>query len=257
VLFQAGDTVWADIRILEVSERPLVVYPPFGLRIEAGQQRVLVAETELEDCWFTDAKNMLWAGSTVLRGSGTGIVVHTFGKMLVDMYSDAASMHPVWPQMGDLGRLTSGRKQVFVHHLSRKFGLLVRDCKQTTKSVLGLSDATKAALPCHVVLHWRSPLFRVCDEAQQLRVDHVRLGKLVREEADDAMGEVLAACAVCSAGWLSLEKMKTWSSGAINLASVTAEGPPDPVGTALLRWSLSHLGAKVWRGELIVVVLFC
>jgi hypothetical protein len=248
VVFGAGDIVWADVRVLEVSSGPLVVLPPYVLRNAQTVQRVLTSEVEPEEREFTDARNMLWGGSTVLHGGGTGIVVHTFGKMLLDMYTDFVMVNPVWNQFNDLGRLaSSGKKHFLAQFWAHQFGLSMRDCKATAKSVCALASAENAEKPCHIVLHWKSPLLRGA-EPRELRVDHVRLGKLLQEEPDELMGEVFAACAVCSAGWLDLEKMKTWSSGAIPLSDVTAEGQADPVGIALLRFALSRLGAKeFWR----------
>ncbi len=254
VLFQAGDSVWCDVRVLHVDEEdPLIVLPPYCLRHDATVCRELISDVEPQGTEFTDARNMLWGGSTVLRGSGSGVVVHTFGKMLVDMYTSDLFVqpHPIWPQFGDLGRLTFGKKKLLSQFWARQFGVALRDCKATVKTVRGLSDADKSEQLCHVVIHWRSPLLRpakALDHDDVCQVDHVRVGKFLREEPDELMGEVMTACAMCAAGWLSLDKMKTWSSGAIPISDVSAEGPTDPVGVALLRFALSHLGAKeFWR----------
>ncbi len=246
VLFEAGDCVWADLRLLEVaaSKGSLVVHPPDSLK-EPLCIRRLSAETEPEGSDFYLARNMVWAGSLVMRGGGTGVVVHTLRDTLSQTFSGNA-MYSIWNCFSGQGGITSKGK-VHVRRHWEQHSLWLRDLASDFK-------VTRSFLFKQLVIHCRSPLLVCRGDSDEPSVDHVLLGKELEQpplsKEDGLMGEVLTCCALVSSSWLVLDKIKDWSAGAIALADVTAEGKTDAVGTALLRFALSRLRAKqFWKAR--------
>jgi hypothetical protein len=238
VVLEAGDSVWGDVRVLEVTSArsALMVIPPDQM-IEMLTVRQLTAEQEMEGTSFLAARNMVWAGSTVVRGSCVGVVVHALPRSLRQVFSS--------PLHGGIGAdpfITSKRKLHLKTLWEQRFGLLLPDGKNMFRRL-------RKTPFTHIVLHWKSPLLAWRAEERPLVALRVLVGREMQEavEGRDAalIGEVLQCCSVASSSWLSLEHMKEWNAGAMAIGDVGAQGPRrDPVGAALLRYALARLGAK-------------
>ncbi|NMC37403.1 MAG: HAD-IC family P-type ATPase [Bacteroidales bacterium] len=123
VLLESGMKVPADMRLLEVS----------GLEIDesflTGESVAAVKQTGIlqEDLGVAERTNMAFAGATVLKGRGMGVVVCTgidtqVGRISIDVTESASAKPPLVQRMEKFTKQIS----IFIVALSLFLGILLR-----------------------------------------------------------------------------------------------------------------------------------
>lgn len=123
VLLESGMKVPADMRLIEVSGLKIDESFLTGESIAAKKQIALLHE----DSGVADRTNMAFAGATVLKGRGLGIIVCTgiytqVGKISQDVTSSASAKPPLVQRMEKFTRQIS----VFIIALSIILGVILR-----------------------------------------------------------------------------------------------------------------------------------
>lgn len=107
VLVEAGYRVPADLRLVEVNNLEVDESPLTGESIPVPKGKEKIASSTLE---LGDRKNMLFAGTTITRGRGRGVVVATgmqteLGKIAGMLAKSEAGPTPLQQRLDHLGKI--------------------------------------------------------------------------------------------------------------------------------------------------------
>ena len=237
VLVETGDVMLADVRLIKMEE-PMIVRPPLTRTVPL-RCRQLKAEEEPNQMLFSEASNMIWSGAMVMRGKGEGVVVHTADHCLQYLFSDHVKAF----------NMMSQKKLQKKRQIESLFGVVVHP--YLLLGIFGDYDILDFKMVySSFVLHYQSPLLSWVRKEKDPVVDEVLVGPnfdLVVSGKDEViLEEIRTCCSVASSSTLSLEDIKKWVRGEISATDIKSEKGRDAVGSSLLRWSVSQLGAKSW-----------